>query len=79
MIHKDGDEFHLIGKFYGYFRQDVLNIIDILKSAGYDICRTPNGDMIIMKKGEYGVDEIIELNEDEDDDDFDVDNCPRNY
>lgn len=81
MYKEQGQEFHQVGMFYGHFREDVLSIIEALNNAGYDVCRTLGGDMIIMQKGEYTVDNLIEINDDDDDDD-DYDNIrhfPREY
>ena len=67
--------FHQVGKFFTHFPGDLENIIEILNDNGYGVCETMDGDMIIMKAGEYNEDELPpELRcDDDDDDDFDDD------
>lgn len=58
-------EFHQVGQFYTHFHADMDKISEALFDAGYAICRTLDGDMIIMSEGNYT---------DDDDEDDDEDN-----
>ena len=66
--------YHQVGQFFVHFPSDLTNIIDLLNENGYGVCETLNGDMIIMKSGEYDDDEIArEMGCEDDDDGFDDD------
>ena len=73
---EDEDRFHQVGKFFTHFGEDLQNIIEALNDAGYKVCETLDGDMIIMASGVYDDDEVNKLingeldDDDEDDDDF---------
>ena len=81
---KNNNEYHQVGQFWTHFHRDMDIISEALFAAGYKICRTTRGDMIIMRKGDYDEEEIFELNEDEiDDEDEDGDggitHFPKEY
>lgn len=74
-------EYHQVGVFYAHFRHDLIKITEALTSSGYGVCKTPSGDMIIMKREDYNSEEIYELEHDDDDNDFldNIRNFPREY
>lgn len=72
-LYKDNNdhEFHQVGQFFTHFHEDMDKISEALFNAGYYICRTIHGDMIIMRRGNYDEEEVFEL--DSDFDNFDDD------
>lgn len=71
-----GRRFHKVGEFWTYFPDDLEDMIMALSEYGYSICKTLDGDMIVMKPDEYDED----FGDDEDDDNWDDDGYkPTNY
>lgn len=78
----DGKKYHQVGMFFTHFMDDLSGVTDALIAGGYSVCQTLDGDMIIMKQGDY--DEDDEDEEDDDDDDnnhwgYKFFNFPKEY
>ena len=67
-------DYHQVGMFWTHFLEDLERISEALHNAGYIICSTMHGDMIIMRQDDYDDDEDWELNHDDDDDGSDYGN-----
>lgn len=83
MSDNEDNIYHKVGEFWTHFQEDMDAITDALIEAGYGVCKTINGDMIIMSKGNYDEADIARFNGEDDDDDNDDDRWmirfPREY
>ena len=80
--HNNDNEYHQVGIFWTHFQDDMDRISEALFNAGYYICRTIHGDMVIMCKGDYDEEDLDELDDDLDDDEdggSNITHFPREY
>lgn len=64
--------YHKIGEFYTHLLSDLEGVVDALRAGGYEVCRTLDGDMLIMKPGDYDDEFMHEFLHGDDDDDDDT-------
>lgn len=87
-------EFHQVGKFYTHFLSDLDGVTAALIAGGYRVCKTLDGDMIIMAPNDYDDEDfnivfhdMLGIDNDDDGDDGDdpdapddnIKHFPRNY
>jgi len=87
-------EFHQVGKFYTHFLSDLDGVTAALIAGGYRVCKTLDGDMIIMAPNDYDDEDfnivfhdMLGIDDDDDGDDGDdpddpddnIKHFPRNY
>lgn len=65
-MNESGQRFHKVGEFWTYFPDDLEDMIMALSEYGYSICKTLDGDMIVMKPDEYDEEDF----DDDDDDEY---------
>ena len=68
-MYNNDNIYRKVGEFWTHFQFDMDKITAALTEAGYGVCKTLQGDMIIMAPGDYSEEDFEEFTEDDDDDD----------
>lgn len=60
------NDYHQVGHFCTPFLEEYERISSILQQFGYGVCRTVNGDAMIMRPGDFSEDQYRRMVEEDD-------------